>query len=58
MPVLLVVGEADAAYAAIARHLAAVIPRATVLGVPEAGHAVVGEKPSEVVTALAAWLAG
>lgn len=58
MPVLLVVGEADATYAAIARHLAAVIPRATVVEVPEAGHSVVGEKPAEVVAALAAWLAG
>ena len=58
MPVLLVAGEADAAYAATARHLAGAIARATLVEVPEAGHAVVGEKPTEVVTALAAWLAG
>ena len=58
MPVLLVAGEADAAYAATARHLAGAIARATLVEVPEAGHAVVGEKPAEVVTGLAAWLAG
>jgi 2-succinyl-6-hydroxy-2,4-cyclohexadiene-1-carboxylate synthase len=58
MPVLLVVGGEDPYYAAIARTMAEEMPRATVVEVPGAGHAVVGERPAEVAAALAAWLAG
>ena len=58
MPVLLIAGEADAAYAATARRLADGIARATVVEVPAAGHAVVGERPGEVAAALVAWLTG
>jgi len=58
MPALLVVGERDAAYAAAARALAGQIARATVVEVPGAGHAVVGERPGEVAAALGAGAAG
>ena len=58
MPVLLVYGEADAAYGAAARHLAGRIARATVVEVPGAGHAVVGERPEGLAAALSSWLAG
>lgn len=58
MPVLVVSGEADAVYAAAARRLAGRIARAAVVEVPGAGHAVVGERPEEVATALASWLPG
>jgi len=58
MPVLLIVGEEDAPYAAVARRMAGQMARATVVEVAGAGHAVVGERPEAVAAALAAWLAG
>lgn len=55
MPVLLVAGTGDPRYAALAGEMAAGIPHATVVLVPGAGHAVVGERPVDVATSLASW---
>jgi 2-succinyl-6-hydroxy-2,4-cyclohexadiene-1-carboxylate synthase len=57
MPVLLAAGDADAKYAALAEEMGRQIPRATVALAPGAGHALVGERPSEVASLLAGWAA-
>jgi 2-succinyl-6-hydroxy-2,4-cyclohexadiene-1-carboxylate synthase len=57
MPVLLLAGEGDPRYAALAWGMGENIARATVMVVPGAGHAVVGERPVEVAAALGGWAA-
>jgi 2-succinyl-6-hydroxy-2,4-cyclohexadiene-1-carboxylate synthase len=52
MPVTLVVGERDPDYVAAAREMAAVVPRARLVVIPDAGHAVVGEAPEAVAEVL------
>lgn len=55
MPVLLMAGGDDPKYLEMARDMAAGIPRAVLAVVPGAGHAVVGERPAEVASALVSW---
>ena len=57
MPVLLAAGEADPKHAALAGEMGRRIPRATVAVAPGAGHALVGERPSDVASLLAGWTA-
>jgi 2-succinyl-6-hydroxy-2,4-cyclohexadiene-1-carboxylate synthase len=52
MPVVLVVGERDAKFAAIAERMAAAIPDASLVVVPGAGHAVHLEQPEAVAELL------
>ena len=52
LPVTLVVGEHDAKFAAIAERMAAALPRATLVTVSGAGHAVHLEDPSAVADAI------
>ena len=52
MPVVAVAGERDEAYAAIARRIAAAAPDGCYVGVPGAGHSVVGEDPAAVASTL------
>jgi pimeloyl-ACP methyl ester carboxylesterase len=52
MPVALVVGERDQKFRAIATEMAAGLPRATVVVVPGAGHAVHLEAPAAVAGAI------
>jgi 2-succinyl-6-hydroxy-2,4-cyclohexadiene-1-carboxylate synthase len=54
MPVILLVGERDTKFTALAGEMARCIPRATVTVVPGAGHAVHLERPDAVVDALLA----
>lgn len=54
MPVVLVAGERDAKFRAIASRMAATIPRAQVVVVPGAGHAAHLEAPDAVARTLAA----
>jgi 2-succinyl-6-hydroxy-2,4-cyclohexadiene-1-carboxylate synthase len=57
-PTLLLAGELDAKFTAIARQMAAAIgPTAAVAIVPGAGHAAHLERPAEVAARLAAFLA-
>ena len=56
MPVLLVAGRLDAKFAAIADQMAALIPRATVAIVPDAGHVVHLERADAFLAALRRWL--
>jgi 2-succinyl-6-hydroxy-2,4-cyclohexadiene-1-carboxylate synthase len=56
VPVLLVVGEADEKYRAIAQRMAAALPRATVELVAGAGHAAHLEQPHRVAAAVDAFL--
>lgn len=56
MPVLLVVGEDDTKFAAIAKRMASAIPHATVAFVPCAGHAAHLERPAEWVAMVTAFL--
>jgi 2-succinyl-6-hydroxy-2,4-cyclohexadiene-1-carboxylate synthase len=58
VPVLLIAGAEDPGYVGEARRMAERLARATVVEVPEAGHAVVGARPQEVARALSTWLAG
>jgi 2-succinyl-6-hydroxy-2,4-cyclohexadiene-1-carboxylate synthase len=53
MPATLIAGERDAKYAKLAERMAARMPRAEVLVVPGAGHAVHLEAPHIVAAALA-----
>jgi 2-succinyl-6-hydroxy-2,4-cyclohexadiene-1-carboxylate synthase len=57
MPVLLLAGEDDQKFTAIARRMAARIgPNATVVTVPGAGHTAHLEQPERTAAALLAWL--
>lgn len=53
MPVALVVGERDRKFHRIAEQMAALLPRATMEVVPDAGHAVHLEAPEQVAALLA-----
>jgi 2-succinyl-6-hydroxy-2,4-cyclohexadiene-1-carboxylate synthase len=57
MPVLLVAGADDEAYAARARAMAGSVANGRAALVDGAGHAVVGERPEAVAAILSAWLA-
>jgi 2-succinyl-6-hydroxy-2,4-cyclohexadiene-1-carboxylate synthase len=57
MPVLLVTGELDTKFTAIAERMAASLPRATLAVVPDAGHTVHVERPDAFVDVLERWLA-
>jgi 2-succinyl-6-hydroxy-2,4-cyclohexadiene-1-carboxylate synthase len=52
MPSLAVAGERDAKYVALARRLAAALPRGELLLVPNAGHGLPREAPAAVAAAL------
>ncbi len=56
LPVLLVVGAEDRCYAETAAAMEEGLPGGRVVRVPEAGHAVVGERPEAVADAVAALL--
>lgn len=56
MPVLLVAGERDHKFVAIAERMAAAIPMSSLVIVPGAGHVVHLERPDEFVAALGRWL--
>ena len=58
MPVLLVVGEHDAKFRAIAAEMATAIPGATVEVIADAGHVVHLERPAAFGAALRQWLGG
>jgi 2-succinyl-6-hydroxy-2,4-cyclohexadiene-1-carboxylate synthase len=58
VPVLLVVGQADEKYCAIAQRMAAALPSASVELVAEAGHAAHLEQPHRVAAAVDAFLDG
>ena len=49
---MLVAGERDAKFTAIAREMALALPRATLEIVPEAGHAVHLEAPARVAALI------
>lgn len=53
MPAVVVAGERDAKFVALARRLAAALPRATLVVVPGVGHAVALEAPEAVAAAIA-----
>lgn len=55
-PVLLVAGARDAKFVALHRGMAAELPNATVVEVPDAGHAAHLEQPEAVVGAIVTWL--
>lgn len=57
LPVLLVVGENDTKFTAIARRMAQALPRGALLTVPEAGHAPHLERPTATAAVLAPHLA-
>ena len=52
MPCALVAGSDDAKFAAIAHQMAAVMPRATVCSIPDAGHAAHLEAPDATAAAV------
>lgn len=52
LPVRLVVGERDAKFGALAREMARRMPRATLTPVPDAGHNVVLERPTDIVALI------
>jgi len=56
MPVLLVVGQLDEKYAAIAERMAALIPDATIAVIAGAGHVAHLERPAEFLEVLQRWL--
>jgi 2-succinyl-6-hydroxy-2,4-cyclohexadiene-1-carboxylate synthase len=58
MPVLVVAGEADVAYAAIAERMAAAIPKAQLALLPGAGHAAHLEQPERFTGLVGAFLDG
>jgi 2-succinyl-6-hydroxy-2,4-cyclohexadiene-1-carboxylate synthase len=58
MPVLLVVGEHDAKFRAIATEMATAIPDATIEVVAGAGHVVHLEQPAAFVALVRTWLDG
>jgi 2-succinyl-6-hydroxy-2,4-cyclohexadiene-1-carboxylate synthase len=56
VPVLVLAGELDEKYTAIARRMASLLPAATFVPVPGAGHAAHLERPDTVATLIADWL--
>lgn len=56
MPVLLVAGALDAKFVAAAERMAALLPRATVAIIDDAGHTVHLERPDAFLAALDPWL--
>jgi pimeloyl-ACP methyl ester carboxylesterase len=57
MPVLLLAGDRDASYCANAARMAAAIgANASVVVVPDAGHAAHLEQPDAVIAAVRSWL--
>lgn len=58
VPVLLIVGELDGKYVALAHDMAAAIPRATVAIIPDAGHAAHLEHPEAFTQAVLRFLVG
>jgi 2-succinyl-6-hydroxy-2,4-cyclohexadiene-1-carboxylate synthase len=56
MPALIVVGERDAKFVAVAERLGALIGRAEVVVVASAGHTVHLERPDAFVEVLTTWL--
>ena len=56
-PTLLVVGSLDAKFGELARRMAARIPDARVVSIPDAGHAVQVEAPRALAEALSGFLA-
>lgn len=58
MPVLVIAGERDEAYAARAERFGVAIRAATVAVIPGAGHACHLERPGVVGDVIAGWLAG
>ena len=56
MPVLLVAGQLDAKFTAIAERMAALIPDAVVEIIAGAGHVVHLERPTEFLEVLRRWL--
>jgi 2-succinyl-6-hydroxy-2,4-cyclohexadiene-1-carboxylate synthase len=53
MPATVVAGERDEKYVALADRLAATLPDATVILVPDAGHGLPREAPAAIATAIA-----
>lgn len=58
MPMLLLAGEGDAKYTAIAGEMAAALPHARAVVVPGAGHAAHLEQPERCVSVIRNFLAG
>jgi len=56
MPVLLVVGQDDAKFGALAERMASAIPKPSLARIPGAGHAAHLERPREWTEAVAAFL--
>lgn len=56
-PILMIVGERDAKFRAIAERMAAEATRATVVIIPEVGHSAHLEDPDTTATAIADWVA-
>lgn len=57
IPVLLIAGELDIKFTAIANEMAAALPDAQVAIIEGAGHAAHTERPDDVADAIATWLA-
>jgi 2-succinyl-6-hydroxy-2,4-cyclohexadiene-1-carboxylate synthase len=56
IPVLLIAGELDTKFTAIAHEMAAILPHAQVAIIDGAGHAAHSERPDQVAGTIAAWL--
>jgi 2-succinyl-6-hydroxy-2,4-cyclohexadiene-1-carboxylate synthase len=57
VPVLLLSGDNDAKFTALAARMASFIPAATAMTIADAGHACHTEQPARTVDAILAWLA-
>jgi len=57
VPVLVVAGARDGRYAALGERLVAALPAATLILVPEAGHAAHLEQPQAFLDVVLPWLA-
>jgi len=58
VPTLLLVGELDTKFTALAEEMAAAMPNATVVVIPGAGHAVHLAKPTETAAAISQFVDG
>ena len=56
VPALVIAGENDPKYVGLAERIASALPRADLVIVPSAGHAVPLEAPDELVALLRPWL--
>jgi 2-succinyl-6-hydroxy-2,4-cyclohexadiene-1-carboxylate synthase len=56
VPVLVLVGERDAKFTELGRHLVDGLPRAELVAIPGAGHSVHLEQPDATATAIVTWL--